>query len=515
MATKVNARKRLRIFLTNHFTADGALRRFANDNFTHVTDEVAFDGSLAKQAESLIATLIDHNLIDGVWGALRFERDELSTDIADIEAQWRREQLHSVVQPGSTIVAHSAGGSPAVEWLPRRTLLDVHRAAVLVDLGPQRSALLLWVPTELIADVEQVPSPNAQLLIDLHRLNGAENSGAVENWLDNAIAIAPEGEDTIAFSDALTELANAAREAEETTRLDKEQMSALEGIILSVGRPAGIARGDTFATEGELTAWRSLLEDGRAFVERGLRATGKLKLRDHPRLNWVANAFVVSADLVCTTRHAVEAAVRDNDGMTSAMFVDFDDEMKTIGWPSTFDVEGEAFRHPVLDIALLRVPALASADIAPLPLAATRPEVGAPLARISFVTPDAHVDPDLQERIFKGIYDYKRVMPGRVVDATSAVSFAPEVPALEFDATTLGGVSGSPVVSLASGEVLGVGFARAYLKGNWAVPSWELVRDRRIRELGVVVGDGAQPPDDPWAQAWEQATLATAPKDRR
>jgi signal transduction histidine kinase len=72
-------------------------------------------------------------------------------------------------------------------------ILRVHVAAVAVRLDSSRSALLSGLPADLVASLPTAPTPAAQLLSDLHRLNdtGRLPDGAVplQTWLSNAIAL--------------------------------------------------------------------------------------------------------------------------------------------------------------------------------------------------------------------------------------------------------------------------------------------------------------------------------------
>ncbi|MEO7327127.1 MAG: DNA/RNA non-specific endonuclease, partial [Minicystis sp.] len=69
----------------------------------------------------------------------------------------------------------------------------------------------------------------------------------------------------------------------------------------------------------------------------------------------------------------------------------------------------------------------------------------------------------------------------------------PTLHAVAHNASTLGGNSGSLVVDLDSEKVLAVHFAGEAFKTNWANPTWELYRDARIRDCGVLFDDSPTP----------------------
>ena len=56
---------------------------------------------------------------------------------------------------------------------------------------------------------------------------------------------------------------------------------------------------------------------------------------------------------------------------------------------------------------------------------------------------------------------------------------------MTHDSSTLGGNSGSAVIDVATGTVIGLHFAGEYLKANYAVPTYELARDRRVADAGL------------------------------
>lgn len=84
-------------------------------------------------------------------------------------------------------------------------------------------------------------------------------------------------------------------------------------------------------------------------------------------------------------------------------------------------------------------------------------EIVATVGYPAYDTRNAHVH---MERYFKGLYDVKRFAPGKLI-ATGDI--------LSHDCTTLGGNSGSPLLSLERKSVVGLHFAGAYRETNSAV----------------------------------------------
>jgi endonuclease G len=90
-----------------------------------------------------------------------------------------------------------------------------------------------------------------------------------------------------------------------------------------------------------------------------------------------------------------------------------------------------------------------------------------------------------QIQIFRSIFDKKRLQPGRLKGIKAAQSFGRSVQALAHDCTTMGGNSGSAVIDVDSGKVVGIHFAGQPLIANYAVPTWALASDQRVRNSGV------------------------------
>jgi hypothetical protein len=120
---------------------------------------------------------------------------------------------------------------------------------------------------------------------------------------------------------------------------------------------------------------------------------------------------------------------------------------------------------------------------------------------------DVRNDTHLQERLTGGLYEVKRVMPGMM---TGWEDFNGDA-MLAYDASTLGGTGGGPVVDLEEGRVLGVSFAGHFLKANYAAPAWELSRDPQYSRLW---DHEIAPPAGTPAGAAQQALAIDEPKKR-
>lgn len=273
--------------------------------------------------------------------------------------------------------------------------------------------------------------------------------------------------------------------------LTKPEQFALEAIILPDIRPAIDIRNGSYA-EVTHPEWRKRLNDAatRARIEAAIRSVGRVELPGDAR-PYGGTAFVVGPGLLMTNRH-VAALFTTGLGRKNLNFVtgrgariDFardpdGDETHQLS------VRATQMIHPYWDMALLRVDGLDDAHPA-LSLLGPRADdyVDCELAVIGYPAFDPFGPRDVQDRVFNGRYEVKRLMPGKGRPREQVQSFDTPVQAFTHEASTLGGASGSAVVDLDTGHVIALHFGGAYLRANYAVPAWELSRDARVVDAGV------------------------------
>ena len=159
--------------------------------------------------------------------------------------------------------------------------------------------------------------------------------------------------------------------------------------------------------------------------------------------------------------------------------------------------------HPYWDMALLQVEGLPVDRVLRLSVRSPAELEDRDVMVIGYPARDERQDLALQDSIFQGIYHVKRLQPGKVRPSSQIRSYDHIVTVLVHDASTLGGNAGSPVIDVATGDVLGLHFAGEYLKGKYAVPMSELARDPRVAPL--LNFDGSVPLTDEWESAWQAA----------
>ena len=318
------------------------------------------------------------------------------------------------------------------------------------------------------------------------------------------------------------------RARETVSRLERDEpLSAedsfiAEAIILPNERPVVDVVNGTYATPP--APFKHLgKKSARATIQAALPAIGRVELPDHPSLPYGGTGFVVGDGLLMTNRHVAELFATGLGRETLSFIpgqsaaVDF---LRERDRPESllFQIRRVAMVHPYWDMALLVVEGLAS--VTPLSLSTAHPEDlrERDVVVVGYPALDPRNAVDVQNRIFAGVFNVKRLQPGRLRDVESIRSFGHGVEAVTHDSSTLGGNSGSAVVDVETGEVVGLHFAGVYLEANYAVPTHELARDRRVVEAGVnfdgaVAGDAATPWDSFWDEADPEAPAASIGTD--
>ena len=294
-----------------------------------------------------------------------------------------------------------------------------------------------------------------------------------------------------------------------------------ETIVLRTGRPVLQILHDQAQlvfTDGDSEVWRARLNKAKAQLTPAIRAVGRIELANHPRFQWVGTGWLVQSDIVVTNRHVANEfgrqrgtgfVFRSSFGKPISAGIDFLEEFKrreskTFRLIEILHIEEE----PGPDLAFLRVEP-ADDLAAPIPLSLRPAQPNEQVAVIGYPARDSRIpDQDLMLSIFGDVFDKKRLAPGQISGDAHGL--------LQHDASTLGGNSGSVVLSLESGEALGLHFAGRFLEANFAVPA-ALVTDR-LNRIGNREGrpiSAASPPaatPQPDTAATPQSPPASAPQ---
>jgi endonuclease G len=289
-----------------------------------------------------------------------------------------------------------------------------------------------------------------------------------------------------------------------------DELRGLEAIVMPRERPVVFIRNGSYDPVSD--PWTHLNADAvRQRLEPLLASVGRVELPNSPWIPYGGTGFVVGPNLLMTNRHVARLFAEGVGGRglvfrSASAAVDFKREVETPEEDrSAFVVVRQVVMvHPYWDMALLQLDGLPPAH-RPLTLATRPPEefVGRDVVAVGYPARDDRNDLALQDRIFRRIYNVKRFQPGKVRQREYVRSFDNTVPAMTHDSSTLGGNSGSAVLDVQTGEIVGLHFAGVYLKANYAVPAHELARDARVVDAGVRFA-GRVPPGEDLASVWRR-----------
>lgn len=255
-----------------------------------------------------------------------------------------------------------------------------------------------------------------------------------------------------------------------------------EAIVRAIARPVLMVENDrvTLPTRSDVMSRR--VRKYREAFEPALPSVGRVELVGHPALEWVGTGWMIEEGVVVTNRHvASEFARRDATGMGYVFIrnqggaevlprIDFREEYRSVV-AAEFRIEKVLYIAPhsetAPDVAFLRVVAEPGLrlppPIEPVESVARNLRQRRLMAVVGYPARDSRSDSRLVDRIFGDIYDVKRFSPGEVMTVDHDAWF------FEHDATTLGGNSGSVILDMQTGKALGLHYAGAHRKANYAV----------------------------------------------
>ncbi|MEJ7590915.1 MAG: serine protease [Planctomycetaceae bacterium] len=274
------------------------------------------------------------------------------------------------------------------------------------------------------------------------------------------------------IQDHITSAMEAIKNDGRAAPLTAPQPGALEAIVLLVGRPAIFIKDDSFDTP---TGDWEILSAYRQDICKVIKSVGRIGVSMEYGFPYVGTGFVVAENLIMTNHHVIKdfvARVSDRWVLDPGckMTIDFKQEFG-LSKKSRFPIESVIWTtdNTGEDVALLKLDTTVTADRpAPPPLRLQAESGYANEGNNVYVVGYPAADPDRNDafelhRIYDGVYEKKRLAPGRVMSIDN------EKCCLSHDCTTLGGNSGSCVVDLATNSVIGLHFEGNYRVSNTAV----------------------------------------------
>jgi hypothetical protein len=277
-----------------------------------------------------------------------------------------------------------------------------------------------------------------------------------------------------------------------TPDVTPEERLGLECVLLLYGRPSVLVEQNQLA---RVAPFWNVLEDQREEIEMVQRGVGRIELYGHPEFDWAGTAFLVNETTLLTTRRTAEYFLEERAGTWSfrpgiTAWMDYGSEYQGVS-SAGYRIRNVLGVHDVYDLALLEVePPQFQQGSAPTPLAlAAQPPLpvdGRPVYMVGYPVWDARRnEPQVISRIFRDVYNVKRVQPGVLC---GSLQFR-DVQLLRDDCAALGGNAGSCVVDLETHQVLGVQLTSRYLESGTAIPLWVLRNDPLFQRAGVTFAE--------------------------
>lgn len=257
-------------------------------------------------------------------------------------------------------------------------------------------------------------------------------------------------------------------------------VSVLEAIVLMTGRPPMLVHNDKVVME-PLPDFPAGTDLKIRNAEKWIPSVGRVEFLN-ANSGWGGSGSVVATRdgdlLVITNRHVAKLVakrqydgkgvfIRNAAGIRCGAEIDFREEATSLRGDRsrTVAVTGIDYLADDLaaDIALLRIAPGAFPLPSAIPLADVEAKIGDLVALIGYPAFDPRNDADVQAHYFQDIYDVKRFAPGEVKQPLTGTT------TLQHDCTSLGGNSGSPLIDLSTGRIVGLHFSGKYGVGNSAV----------------------------------------------
>lgn len=264
-------------------------------------------------------------------------------------------------------------------------------------------------------------------------------------------------------------------------------LDQLEAIIKLIGRPPLLIRNDEVVLEPlpDFPRGTAGLIKG---VEKWVPSVGRIEFGNHS-MAWGGTGWVAqrkgNGAVVVTNRHVAQLVagrkadgtgvfLRSPSGVRYSASIDFREEVDSKRGDSSRSARFARIDYlaedTAADVALLFIEAADFALPEPFELVASNENVSPDdlVALVGYPAYDSRNDANAQAQYFRDLYEVKRFAPGRILQS------AGDGRTLNYDCTSLGGNSGSPVFRLDDGKVVGLHFSGAYLSANTAVSAQSL-----------------------------------------
>lgn len=259
----------------------------------------------------------------------------------------------------------------------------------------------------------------------------------------------------------------------------------------------------------------NLVRDGAARINETIPAIGRIDLPGDENYPWAGTGWVIDSelgsDIVVTNAHVAELFAQAMSGgfgfrklpfleRLEAPLIDFRREIAETPARRFKVLDVIYIGTPgLLDVAFLRVAKSGTAEkpgervlARPLKLASSDPAADTPVVTIGYPGTDrGHYDLDTLLRVYGNVFDTKRCAPGRVIGANNR--------GISHDCSSMPGSSGSALIAVTTGEVVGLHFQGIPFRSNHAVPVSavrKLIKDQPWRNIQTNIRTGSENASD-------------------
>ncbi len=292
--------------------------------------------------------------------------------------------------------------------------------------------------------------------------------------------------------------------------LDETETITLFSIISPELRPAIPVLND-LPEPTDHPLWLDLNESAaQNILGKVCKATGRVEYSSGAEFKPYGSGFLVADDLILTNRHVADVFSMSVRGIGHFLKFGYDVRINFCREIDRWDTDPTCTKavtevlmlHPWFDLALLRIQEKPDgAEPLSLAIADADTTQDTRVAVVGYPSRNPDEDVEIQRQVIRE-FDSKHVSPG-FVDEVTVKSFDGKTGrAIGHDSSTLTGNSGSPVVDLQTGNVVGLHF-RGNADGlNWAVPACDIASDARIIDAGISFDGVAVAQQGPWDTAW-------------
>jgi S1-C subfamily serine protease len=241
---------------------------------------------------------------------------------------------------------------------------------------------------------------------------------------------------------------------------DPKGLAALE-LMIKLMRPAALVEsGEVGDIDPEAAKAFPTWERFRTIIRPFLRSIGRI---NDAAGRGVGTGFLLDQSTVATNAHVVSFLSRGTMKLGQGQStIDFQKEYRTFV-EKPIDVLSVAGVDDENDLAMITIPPVDADSHRPLQTKEQQMPTDSPVVAIGYPFDDPTRNPLFISGIYNGIFGVKRAAPGKIISSTARV--------LTHDCSTLGGNSGSPVVSMEDGTLVGVHKEGLFMYANSAVPA--------------------------------------------